>query len=80
MNGISFRVHNFKTNIMNAKDVYNVANALSSEEFRKLYFLIHDDFKKKEITLKSHKSHPNFDKYDALKYLIENVFKKPIKK
>lgn len=62
-----------------AKDVYNIAKALSKEEYLKLYDSIKSDVNKTEFKIKSSSKLPDFSKYDALKFVLENIVKKPIR-
>lgn len=59
-----------------AKDIYNIAKALSKEEFLKLYNIIKSDINKTELNLKNNKKLPNFSKSDSLRYILNNVVKK----
>ena len=58
---------------MVSSDVYNIAKALSKEEYSKLYKMIRTDFNKNTIKLKN--KLPEFTKEDGLRYLLENHIK-----
>ena len=59
---------------MIASDVYNIAKALPQEEFTKLYNMLRNDVNKNNIKVKN--KLPEFNKEDALRYLLENHIKK----
>lgn len=64
---------------MIAKDVYNIAIALPKEELKKLYDMLKCQINQDEIKLKTKKILPDFSKEDSLRYLLENLIKKPKK-
>ncbi|RCS28090.1 hypothetical protein DUT90_01930 [Polaribacter sp. WD7] len=59
---------------MVASDVYNIAKALSKEEFVKLYNMLRTDVNKNNLKIRN--KLPEFSKKDALQYLLENHIKK----
>ena len=59
---------------MVASDVFNLAKALSKEEYNKLYNMLRTDINKNTRILKN--KLPEFTKEDALRYLLENHIKK----
>ncbi len=59
---------------MVATDVYNIAKALSKEEYNKLYNMLRTDVNKSNLKVKN--KLPEFTKEDALRYLLENYIKK----
>lgn len=59
---------------MVASDVYNIAKALSKEEFIKLYNILRNDVNKNNFITK--RKLPEFSKKDALRYLLDNHIKK----
>ncbi|MCR1025780.1 hypothetical protein NQT66_13235 [Cellulophaga baltica] len=61
---------------MDANDVYNVAKALSSEEYLKLIKLLNKDLEEKNKLKTSKKAVVDFTVEDGIKYLIENYFNK----
>ena len=58
---------------MLATDVYNIAKALSSKEYSKLFAMM-----KKDLTLESPKKNKAFyfSDEDAINYLLVNIFSK----
>ncbi|WP_396636302.1 hypothetical protein [Maribacter sp. R77961] len=57
---------------MKAHDVYNVAKALTEEEFYKLFYMVQEDINMS----KRSKKKPIITEEQALNYLIKNVFSK----
>jgi hypothetical protein len=64
---------------MVAKDVYNIAKALSKKELHTLYTMLKSDINVENSNFKKTKTLPDFTMQDGLRYLLENHIKKDIK-
>lgn len=61
---------------MVATDVYNVAKALSKEEFHKLSDMLRKEVNPTKVKVPSKNNLPDFTKEDGLRYLLKNLIKK----
>ncbi|APZ47798.1 hypothetical protein BW723_16505 [Polaribacter reichenbachii] len=61
---------------MVAKDVYNIAKALSKKELYSLYNMLKSDMNTENSKLKTKPKLPDFTMQDGLRYLLENQIKK----
>ncbi|NRD19511.1 hypothetical protein HNV08_05590 [Winogradskyella eckloniae] len=61
---------------MNAKDVYNIATALSNEELFKLCDMLELKMQPKTPAKRKKKPMPDFTVEDGIAYLINNHFNK----
>ena len=61
---------------MVAKDVYNIAKALSKKELHTLYYMLKSDINLENTNFKVRKKTPDYTMEDGLRYLLENHLKK----
>jgi hypothetical protein len=64
---------------MDARDVHNIAKALSQEEFVKLFALLKIDVQPKANFIKKKIKLPDFTINDGIRYLIDNQLSKTLK-